>query len=319
MERVIVPERSTPPNVALGRYHEIPKHFAGPETADHLLSIYESLVGGAPRPSYFFAAGSAAAESGLVGTHLDTEERHRRIQCGHDAWKFAQKLSIDKHIDDNWTESKLLLFSDRVETQLIFTTLLHDMVNGDVRPETMASTHRRLVQLGVTNLQLYNQATRDKDPGAISGRRGLANEIAMPAAITRLQCPSYFAMPTVARADNGTYMSEDTHDAIILEQSWGSIRSTIPCEIKSKGGLRPSKRYKSAMIRGTVHLRMPSATSSLHLAKFLDKEIRGEATAQEITELNEVTSKVLREATKYLQQQKLARETLSSLAGEVTS
>lgn len=300
------------PHPEFMRYQMMPKHFVGPETADDLFYISETLLREKPYPSYLYAAGSAAAESGLVGTHLPADERHRRVQRADDLWHLAQEQYLKQHADDGWSEAKLFAFSDRVEGQIIFTNLLHDMINGNVRPETMRSTHERIVRLGMTNLKMFEQAKREGDVGVMGVRRGASFEISTAASVTRLLSPNFFAMFTTARGDDGTHFRDDTHDILIMKQSWGEIRSTLPVEVKPKSGYG-RQRYKSALVRGKLHLKMPSAESALHLAVFLDKEMRGKASKQEVKELNEVTSSVLSEAMEYIQRTKLAQQTLTVL------
>lgn len=295
MEGEVLPHiKDFTPHPELSRYNAMPKHFVGPEAADDLFSIYHTLSEEKPYPSYLYVAGSAAAESGLIGTHLLEVERHRRVQRAREAWLNAQTLYIERHVDEEWTEAKLTAFTDRVEAQIIYTNLLHDMINGHVRQETIDTVHYNLIRLAVRNLNMYEQGYANRDHGAISSRRGLAHELATTGAITRLRCPSFFAMPTVARGDDGSYFKDEVHDVQVLEQSWGAIRSAVPIEVKPSGAYQLG-RYKSAVVKGRVHLKLPSATSGLELSRYLAKELKGEASAQEIEELNQVTSRILTE------------------------
>lgn len=280
------------PHPELTRYNMMPKHFVGAETADDLFSIYTTLRNEKPYPSYLFVAGSAAAESGIIGTHLSKEERHSRVHCAQEAWRTAQSQYLERHIDEGWSEAKLTAFVDRVEAQVLFLPLIHDLINGNVRQETSNTTHERIVRLAIRNFHLNRAATQASDVGGYSARRGLAYELATTGSITRLRCPSFFAMPTIARGDNGTYNKSDTHDVQLIEQSWGSIRSSTPMEVKPSGLYR-SHGYEVAYIHGRLHLSMPSVDSSLELCTILSKEILGNANAEEIAELNSVTSKIL--------------------------
>lgn len=316
MER-IKPQKNFSPHGELTRYITMPKHFVGPEAADDLFSIYETLREEKPYPYYLYVAGSAAAESGLTATHLSPEERHYRIQCADEAWQQSQELWIEKHMDDNWTATKLFTFPDRVQTHRIYNNLLHDMVNGNVRPETIDTTHERLVRLAVNNLRLYQQGWDNKDPGAISYRRGLAYELSTAASITRLRCPSFFAMPAVARSDDGTYHRKDTHDIQLIQQSWGTIRSSLPIEVKPSGNYSLS-RYNCAVVRGKVHLKLPSAESPLQLSRFLYREFRGEASDAEIAELNEVTSRILTQVQKHQTMQDVGSSAVRSVINVLT-
>lgn len=319
MERGETRNRYPGPGDLLNHYLSMPKHFVGPETADNLFKTYDALTNiRHPKAFHFLVAGSAAAESGIVGTHLSAQERHYRIQCAHYAWEHSKALSVKrrrgKYDSGEWTKSKLLMFSDHVDSQLIYTNLFHDLVNKNVRSETIGSVHERLVKLGVTNLKRYIQALEEKDFGAARCREGFAYEISTTAAVTRLRSPTFFAIPAVVRSDNGIFLPEDTHDVQLIKQKWGTIRSAIPVEVKrsdARGEIH-SARYKSMMIQGTIHLNMPSAETPLHLAYYLDKELRGQASRQEIKELNEITSSVLNEATSYIQRLGLGSRALAA-------
>ena len=283
------------PHPMLTRYNQIPKHFVEPELADELFFISTKLAREKPYPSYLFVAGSAAAESGLVATNISPEERHSRVHIAEQLWSQAQQRYIELHCNDGWTESKVTAFTDRIQAHRIFVPLFHDLINGCVEERTSEVLHERLVRLANRNLDLYLSSFDAHDYGGASGRKGLSAELGVIGSITRLNCPTYFAMPTTARGDDGTYFGDKVHDVQVISQSWGSIRSATPIEVKQSGLYRRGDRYSSTYVSGRVHLNMPSSESPHFLCRYLKKELQGTATPQEISELNDVTSNVLRE------------------------
>ncbi len=292
------------------RYNKMPKDFVGPQEADVLFSIAEKLSISEDSVAYLTTAGSAAAESGLMATHLSEDERHARLHEAEELWKRAEGAFIARHIDDDWTESKLLSIPDRIKMNQTFLPIYHDLVNGFVREETMEKTHERLNRLGITNLRRLRVAQEMNDLGAVSMRMGLGNEIGTILPVSRLKCPSFFAIPAMARADDGTYHRDQTHDVRLIHQSWGNILSCVPYEVKSGSFTHPD-RYVSAVIAGKIHLQMPSSADPLELVRYIDQEQHGTISEQHLAELNEITSRVLQEAVNYKNKTSLGKKALA--------
>ena len=294
----------------LSRYNQIPKDFVGPLGADDLYSIHEKLRQNDSSPYYLYIAGSATAESGLMATHLSNDERHARIEEANQLWKQAQETFILRHINDGWTETKLRTVPDRIEMNRIFLPLYHDMVDGNVRQPSSKVLHERLARLACANLRDHDKALEAEDFGALSFRRGLGYELCTHLTISRLRCPSFFTVPAPARADDGTHFASETHDVRLIHQSWGSIKTCIPYEVKSTD--RDSLvRYKSALVRGRIELQVPNSEHPLELAAYIQQEINGDIDPIREKQLDTITSNVLHEAQKYRQKMAIGSGTLA--------
>ncbi|HEX8389944.1 MAG TPA: hypothetical protein VF597_00820 [Candidatus Saccharimonadales bacterium] len=295
----------------LYRYLQLPKDFVGPERADDLYFMYEQLKSAKHSWTYQFVAGSVAAESGLMGRYLSADERHDRLEAANRSWKDAQEGFIVSHMNNEWSDGRLYAVPDRIEMHRSFLPLYHEMVDGYVTQQTSEQTHDRLVSLAVSNLDLHDTAQANDDFGAISARRGLAYELGTLLTITRLQCPSLFAVPVPARADHGAFFPEQTHDVRLVQQSWGEVNWCVPYEVKpASGGYKD--RYDSAFVRGRVELRMPSSSDPLDIVRYMKEEVDGTISEQHTGELNEITSRILRLAEDYKCRQKIATMALAA-------
>ena len=293
------------------RYNQMPKDFVGPREADVLIAMHDEMRKAEHSWMYQFVAGSAAAESGLMATHLTPQERHRRLSSADKAWKAAQDGFLGNHFTSEWSEAQLYTVPDRIEMHRTFLELYRDMVDGDVKATTLDSTHRRLVSLANANLDAHNTAEENGEYGAMVYRRGLAYELGTILTITRLGCPSLFAVPVPARADHGEYYPHDTHDVRLVQQSWGEINWCIPYEVKPVDPKEPD-RYDSALVRGRIELLMPSTTEPLDIVRYMQEEVEGTISDQHLAELDEITSRVFRLAQDYKQRHALAGTALSA-------
>lgn len=294
---------------ALARYYSMPKEFVGPHQADDLISMHETLGLAKKSWSYQFVAGSAAAESGLIGTNLDSSERHARIRAADKSWKRAQDGFISNHLQQDWSESRLYTIPDRIEMHRSYLELYHDMADGAVRIGTLEKTHHRLVQIAMSNKYHHDIAEATGDYPTMVNRRGLAYELGTLLTITRLKCPSLFTVPVPARADHGEYFPDKTHDVRLIQQSWGQINWCIPYEVKPTAHERWD-HYESALVRGRVELLMPATTEPLEIATYMYEEENGGISAQHLDGLDEITSRVLRLAQDYKIRQSLAKSAL---------
>lgn len=295
----------------LARYYSMPKDFVGPSEADDLIFMHEAMIDAKRSWSYQFVAGSAAAESGLMATHLPASERHARLNAADEAWRRAQDGFIMNHVSDDWEDERLYTIPDRVQMHRMYIELYRDMVDGEVRDETIVETHRRLVGLAVSNLEQHDRAEEKNDFAAMMYRRGLGYELGTILTATRLRCPSIFAIPSPVRADNGEYFPEKTHDVRLVQQSWGEINWWTPYEVKPVTSER-TRYYESPIVRGRVELQMPSAKTPLELARFMQEEVDGTISPQHLAELDEITSRVFRLAQEYKRKQGLAAVALSA-------
>lgn len=289
----------------LARYLRMPKEFVGPVEADDLFSMHEIMRDARQSWSYQFVAGSAAAESGLMATHLPPAIRHERLRSADQSWGEAQDRFITNHFKDNWSDERLYTIPDRIEMHRAYIDLYRDMVDGDVHVETITAAHERLVGLAVSNLEQHDRAEAADDYATVMFRRGLGYELGTILTLTRLKCPSIFAVPVPVRADHGGYYPEKTHDVRLIQQSWGEVNWTIPYEVKPVASER-TERYESALVRGRIELLMPSAEGPLELARYMKEEVDSTISPQHLAELDEITSRVFRLAEEYKRRQALA-------------
>ena len=281
----------------LARYYSMPKEFVGPEAADDLFRVHEALVQNESSFGYLFAAGSAAAESGLMAYNTPIGERHDRIDAARKAWLGAQDAFLFKHITEDWNEARMMCQPDKVQVQLSFIDIYHEMVDGYVEESTLGRLHATLVRLASHNKELHDYSDAIGDWSTAAGRRGLGYEIGTHLPVTRLGCPSFFTVPSTARADHGGTMGRQTHDVRLIQQTHGVIKWCVPFEVKPTDYY--SEDYDSALVRGRVELLMPSSLHPLELADYALAELEGTISEQHLGELDDITSRVLRLAKDY--------------------
>ncbi len=291
------------------RYYQMPKDFVGPQQADVLFMMSERMRG-SDAGSYLYAAGSAAAESGIIALETPAEIRHERIDNADRTWRDAQDAFIHKNMYKGWTESKLLAMPDRIEMHRLYIQLYHEMVDGCVTERTLGRLHHDLIGLSAANLAFIHQADTTTDDMAQSARVGLNTELCKLMTMTRLNCPSLFPIPAISRADHGGYFPKSTHDVRLLQQSWGAIKWCVPYEVKSNDSGRKGE-YDSAFVRGKVELRMPFSTDALDLSWYMREEEEGTISPEQLTELNNITSRIMGLAVDYRRRQKLASSALA--------
>lgn len=292
----------------LTRYYSMPKEFVGPEAADDLFAIYEKLAQNERAFGYLFAAGSAAAESGLLAYEAPNSERHARINAAKEAWQRAQDAFLFSHIDQDWSEARMMCVPDRVQVQLSYIDIYHEMVDGYVEETTLGRLHASLVKQATHNKELHDYADAIGDCGTAAGRRGIGYELGTLLTVTRLGCPSLFTVPSTARSDHGGSMGEQAHDVRLIQQSHGTINWWVPFEVKPTE--LHSERYTSAFVRGRVELLMPSSLQPLELANYMQAELDGTISEAHLGELDDITSRVLGLAKDYRAREELEALTL---------
>lgn len=281
----------------LAHYYNMPKDFVGPAEADILFSMSEKIAQNEKSFGYLYAAGSAAAESGLLAYDTPRDERHDRIDAARAAWQKAQDVYIFNHFNEGMGEGRLMSVPDRVNVQLAYIDIYHEMVDGYVEETTLQNLHATLVRSAVHNKELHDIADTTGDWTTATARRGLGYELGTLLPVTRLGCPSLFTIPATARADHGGFMARKAHDVRLIQQSHGVIKWCVPYEVKPTGYYNDN--YDSAFVRGRVELLMPSSLHPLEIAEYMQDELNGTISAQHLGELDEITSRVLALARDY--------------------
>lgn len=293
----------------LARYWNMPKEFVGPSEADDLFYISQKLAQNEHAYGYMFAAGSAAAESGLLALDASNGVRHERVEAARKYWQKAQDAFLFKHINENWNEARLMCVPDKVHVQMMYLEIYHEMIDGYIEEKSIGRLHASLVRLASLNKELHDYSEAIGDWSTAVARRGIGYEVGTHLTVTRLGCPSFFTIPASARADHGEYFARKTHDVRLIQQSHGIINWWVPYEVKPTDFY--SEDYDSAFIRARVELLMPSSLNPLELADYMQAELDGTISAQHFAELDDVTSRVLSLAKDYR-----ARESFNGLLAQ---
>lgn len=294
----------------LARYYSMPKEFVGPDTADDLFRMSKLLAKNERSFGYLFAAGSAAAESGLLAYDTPSDERHDRIDTAKKAWQKSQDAFLFSHMNEGWNEARMMCVPDRVQTQLAYIDIYHEMVDGYVEESTIGRLHATLVRLATLNKELHDYSDAIGDWTTATSRRGLGYEHGTLLTVTRLGCPSLFTIPSTARADHGGTAGDKAHDVRLIQQTHGVIKWCVPFEVKPTGYY--SDQYTSAFVRGRVELLMPSSLQPLELADYMQAELDGTITQQHLGELDDITSRVLGLAKDYRGREEFSSQVLRS-------
>lgn len=164
---------------------------------------------------------------------------------------YNQYLKIHKVAVGVSGSEELVRIADTLS--LIYSPLVKSMVVGNVTDTVRHQVFSESALLGkivADELERYSQA------GCVDEVRafvGLAHEVNALNTMLYIDDPRYLPMPSSARADSGYYHPEQTHDMVIINQHWGTIKKVIPAEIKGRTSLRDRQRYKALLIRGKMH------------------------------------------------------------------
>ncbi len=277
-------------NIALHKYLKIHKVALGPSGSDELELIADELSQ-EYMPRFLDASASAYSEIALHDSMRTKEERLMLVDKAQRIWTDALKT------ESKIQSSEYSALFDEVEMQyrlalsLAFVPLMRAIVDGNVTDEVRSQVFSDTVAMGnLVSIEMhrYHEAgSRDE----VRAFAGLCHEINALNVLQYLDDPRYIPFPSTARADSGYYHPEQTHDIMLLNQHWGTIKKVIPIEIKSRTSLRDRKRYKALMIRGRMHL----ATDGYDPTKTADafyRVSRGEAEENDVTSLERVSGDI---------------------------
>lgn len=205
-------------------------------------------------PRYTAAAASIFAEVGLTDEARSSVERCRLIGRAEELWK----VSIER--GDVIAASEYAASFDEPEStyrhavSLACTPLMKSIAVGNVTEVTRHGAMRNILSLAelVSDEISAYSAAGDKD--TVSGFVGFAHELNALMALLYMDDPRYVPLPSTARADTGYYHREQSHDIVVVNQHWGTIKKIIPIEVKSRPSQRDRKRYNALLVRGKMHL-----------------------------------------------------------------
>ena len=245
-------------NNAFHRYLKMHKVTTGVSGAKELQALAGELED-EHMPTYKDAAAWAYAEAGLIDTSLGSLERVRLIGKAEGLWEEALTTQIRLQSGEYAETFHEPSAAYRYALPLVFSPLMKSVIVGNVTDTIRAQAFGETVSFATATAHEIHKYNELGDRASKSMFVGLAHELNALATLLYLDDPRYIPMPSTARADTGYYHPTQTHDIMVLNQHWGTIRKVIPIEIKAKASLRDRRRYKSLLIRGKMHLAMTSA------------------------------------------------------------
>lgn len=275
-------------NETYHRYLKMHKVAVNSSGARELYMIGEELSG-EYMPQYKDAAAWAYAESGLLDTSASTVERIRRVSLAEQQW--SEALDTESQLQS--TEYSALFTEPdtqyRLAIALAYAPLIKSVIVGNVTPGV-----RRQVLADTTlfSAEISEQISRYGSVGdreMVNGFIGLAHELNALMALLYLDDPRYVPFPSTARADSGYYHPQQTHDIMVINQHWGTIKKVIPMEIKARPSRRDRMRYKALLVRGKMHLTAEGVDPRMTSQSF-HRYQQGEATLQDTIDIEKIST-----------------------------
>ena len=262
------------PHPAYEEYLKIHKILVGPKTAQQLIGIYEQLRN-SDMPRYKNVAGWAATEAALAMVKGSEHERLSLLDTAQLAWSEAIELqqsynaSDKEHLIDHAAPFRYAL-------DIAHLPLLAGVITKDVADSIRQGVAHDVLNIAEANNVQLALAKQAGDTSAIAEHVGLAHEANALLGYHSLNSPSMFAIPSFARADSGHHYPEQTHDLIVIQQSWGVIEDITPVEIKATASSRDRGRYNALLMRGKMHLAIEGKFTPDHTLNAFGAYFRGD-------------------------------------------
>ena len=270
------------------RYLKMHKVAVNSSGAKELFEIGAELSG-EYMPQYKDAAAWAYAESGLLDRSASTVERVRRVSLAERQW--SEALEIEAQLQS--TEYSAIFTEPdtqyRLAIALAYTPLMKSVIVGNV---TSGVRKQVLEDTTLFGAEIAEQITRYGDAGnreMVNGFIGLSHELNALTALLYMDDPRYVPFPSTARADSGYYHPQQTHDIMVLNQHWGTIKKVIPIEIKARPSRRDRLRYKSLLVRGKMHLTAEGVDPRMTARSFARLQ-HDEASLQDIVDIEKIST-----------------------------
>lgn len=213
-------------------------------------------------PRYLDASGWAYAEAALAESNTTTAHKLELLDNAQHAWDqgIARFHSFDAGEYAQWLTHGEESTPYRMALSLAYLPLMREIVSKNVTTETMRQVFGDTLAIAQSAAVMLNLAEREKDTEAIGNMIGFLHETNALMALLYSEDPCYIPLPASSRADSGYYNQQQSHDIVVINQSWGEVKRTIPIEIKAAASLRDRKRYNALIIRGKMHLIVPRLT-----------------------------------------------------------
>ncbi|HET8991415.1 MAG TPA: hypothetical protein VFN31_00060 [Candidatus Saccharimonadales bacterium] len=260
-------------------YLKMHKVLVGKHGAARLETVHDNLAGES-LPEYLAAAGSAVVEAAIVQSDRPTAYRLDLLEKGMDCWRRA----ISNQVSINASpEPDLASYEPphRVALDIAFLPLIKDMVFGEIRPETSDQVFRDCLNIAQHNAVMEHIMRVNGDSIGLATHIGLGFECNTLLAFNIRRSPTWFAMPSTVRADNGVYYRKQTHDLSIVHQKWGEIIDLMPIEVKARASSKDRSRYAALLVRGKLHLAVPGWHQPEQILDLFTKSEEGSITNDE--------------------------------------
>lgn len=277
-------------NNAFHRYLKMHKVLPGISGAKELQVLGRELED-EYMPTHANAAAWAYAEAGMIDTTLSTVERVQLVSKAEDLWQRAIHTDIRLQASEYGEFFNEPTEAYRHALPLIFSPLMKAVIIGNVTTPLLRQSLADTVSLATGVSGEIQRQAHDEDGYVRSTFVGLAHELNALATLLYMEDPRYIPLPSTARADTGYYHREQTHDIMILNQHWGTIRKAIPIEIKAKASSKDRRRYKSLIIRGKMHLAIESA-DPIETAASFGRLLDGTPTMQDAVGVERIATDV---------------------------
>lgn len=243
------------PNNSYEDYLKMHKVLVGKRGAEQLEEIHKNLAN-ETRPRYLSVAGWSAVEAAIAQTDAPTRHRLALLDSGLGCWKKA--ISYQEQLNDSNID--YLIEYDlplRTALDIAILPLLRDMMFGKVRRETSDNVFRDCLKIAQYNAARLNHMKAVGNIEGLGFHVGLGYECNALLAFNRQRSPTWFVMPTLARADTGMHHRKQTHDLLVVHQKWGEVLDLAPIEVKSRASARDRERYEALLVRGKLHMSVP--------------------------------------------------------------
>jgi hypothetical protein len=278
---------------AAKNYYLIHKHFVGPATADKLHSIHESLAM-SHNPRHLFAGGWAAVEAAVVGIGISQADRIALLSQGDECWQQAEhgiREQNEAREAAGYNPDRATPY--RLAMNRTCLPILEGMIEGDVTKVQRQKYYSDLLTVASCNAVDLLQAQEARDEDAMGAYVGVAYETLGALTPNRILSPTLIALPTLARADNGEFYPQQTHDIQLLHLNWGNIEAVTTFEVKSRLRQKFLDRYDAMLLGGRVDLLMPGSRSPVDTIEALAREHDGTASGEDREALDGMTDKVV--------------------------
>ncbi len=270
------------------RYVKMHKVAPGPRGLKTIRTIGDELQD-EYMPIFKDAAAWAYAEAGMFDTTLSTVERVDLVMQAESLWQQAVKTDIQLQTSEYGCFFDEPASPYRLALPLAYAPLMKSIIVGNVTPEVRQQALRDTVSMAAA---VQDEIERYDGAGIIASKNmfvGLSHELNALVTFLYLDDPRYIPMPSTSRADTGYYHRAQTHDIMIINQHWGTVKKIIPIEIKANARLRDRRRYKALIIRGKMHLATSPDNDSETTTAYVHI-LNGEATATDIVDIERIAT-----------------------------